>query len=48
MKYLVLIVALATMAAPAMAQPRYMSCSNGTQVITIQLPGMCPTGYWPT
>ena len=24
-----------------------IACSNGTDVIHIQTPGMCPTGYWP-
>lgn len=47
MKALLLIAALVAFTVPVTAQPEYMSCSNGTQVITIQLPGMCPTGYWP-
>ena len=28
------------------AQPEYITCSNGTIVIHVAYPGMCPSGYW--
>ena len=30
----------------AESQPEYITCSNGTEVIHIAYPGMCPVGYW--
>ena len=33
-------------ACDAEAQEDYITCSNGTEVIHIAYPGMCPVGYW--